>query len=365
MYQPPWQHNDVLEKIIHECYDWTSLFLSKQDPKRFRVTINISASLTEQLQKKSPHVLQQLARAAQKGVVEFTDTAAYHAILPLFLTNGVYRPDVVQHQIMKDRAVNRAAFGSWNPQGFFPPELAFSSRLARVLQQMNYSWSLTESVVYEAHHKPIPSTQIALNEELPVLFRSDDWSNKFSGSYAGNVKGFVNDIDHGILSWFNRGYAILAYDLETIGHHHKNYNKEQLEEYVTQLEQHNLRAVHASTLTTLFPLREPIERPLQGSWSTAKNTQCENPWPRWHDPDNKHHTAYWWLIRKILAHTPAENLDVLAPALHSCPTWWVSGDRFESDKFLLGADMLRFAAEQLGVNVTEEYCAVVRSLYET
>jgi predicted glycosyl hydrolase (DUF1957 family) len=368
-YQPPWQSDYWIDRISDECFDWLSKWLSIQDPKRFKVNVNISASLTERLQKNGHgEVLENLALAVERGVVEFVDSAAYHAPLPCLPEK--IRKEATLRQIEKNRKINSAFFGDlWHPKGFFPPEMMFSPELAQILKSEGYDWTITEDSVFEAgNNGAIPHNSIATVDGLKVFFRSGDWSNKFSMQYPNHaalakenpselIRRFTDDMSRGLSSWFNdskerEGYAILAYDGETIGHHQKMYNKESMDQYVSQLSQHNILSNHITQLTDVFQRRfilEPsINNPLKGSWSTGPDEiRAGNYYPLWKNADNPIHKAYWELIEAAASRGLDDRLD---KALNSCPLWWANPNdpkgQYRPELVRIGADELHRIAEE-------------------
>src|SRR3972149_1379683 len=82
IYQPPTQTEEVTRKVTDECYrKLVDLLLRHPDA---RVTLNINACLTEQLDRYGLHDVIDGRRAlAERGQIELTGSAMYHPILPL------------------------------------------------------------------------------------------------------------------------------------------------------------------------------------------------------------------------------------------------------------------------------------------
>lgn len=364
-YQPPWQYPHVLDKIVHETYDWLSAWLATQDPEHFKVSINISGSLTELLQKQGHnHVLDNLRVAGEHGVVEFLDTAAYHPLIPL-LPQSI-REGVVERQTKKNGALNASWNGSWEPKGFFLPELAISSDTASLLANMGYTHTLTEYTIFDAMNtgQTIPFDVVAMQEDMSIFFRSR-WSTRFAMEYQDKKDSFVPDLQRSLSQWFTNGYAVLAYDVETLGHHHAEYDESYLKDYVCALSRHEIKSATLQELLTLYTQRAPIGGNLQGSWSTSVgDIYAGNFFPLW--KSNKVHDAYWdfaLATAEIVGVNGNEDaFALLDKGLNSCPLWWASKRPWwDSGLVKKGADLLLLAAEAAGQR-PKEYDVLLHQL---
>ncbi|MBU0649899.1 hypothetical protein KJ605_01160, partial [Patescibacteria group bacterium] len=81
-YQPANQQKDILEAVVNQCYRPLLGGLLKKE--RAKLTINISGSLLELLDRDDHHdVIDLVCALHDKGTIELTSTACYHAFLPL------------------------------------------------------------------------------------------------------------------------------------------------------------------------------------------------------------------------------------------------------------------------------------------
>src|SRR3989344_1898656 len=181
-HQPAGQESYWVDKATDEAYLPQSQWLARTD--KFRGTVNITSSLLEHLERlRHYQVIDNFRTAAERGTIELTATGAKHPILPGLLKydGGEAR---VRRQIRLNEEINKRYFGSlWNPRGFFPPELAFSSELAEILNYMGFEWAITDAPLYDAvyHRQPsIPHNRIGTVRGLNVFFRSDERSNELS-----------------------------------------------------------------------------------------------------------------------------------------------------------------------------------------
>src|SRR4030042_42265 len=126
IYQPPTQTERRPRRVTDECYRKLVGILLRHP--QARVTLNINACLTEQLDRYGLHdVIDGLRILAERGQIEFTGSAMYHPILPLIPAAEMRR------QIELNMEVNRRYFGAaYAPGGFFPPEMGYSFQVAQV-----------------------------------------------------------------------------------------------------------------------------------------------------------------------------------------------------------------------------------------
>lgn len=344
MYQPPWQDKAILEDAWNRSYCWVIPFLARQ--KNFKAVVNINYSLTELLVKNGlDEVIDNLGEGLENGSIEITGTAAYHPILPLI------PEDEVKRQIEINNKKHEEIFqGVWNPKGFFPPELAFSSNLARMVKEMGYEWIITEDIVYDIERK-IPTTSIATLDDLPVFFRSSTMSNKFSFPTDGEGKPINTLNAEKSVKWLNAqipdgSYAILAMDMETIGLHHY-YTQETLEYIAQTIQDVGIESVHISSLLKKYPWRLEMDssQSYEGSWSTTEQNIFDGvPFPLWKDPYNKIHELQWQLVEYALNTVKGAEgserydtaRDLLDRGLQSCQMWWAAPKNIKRDDYKPG-----------------------------
>lgn len=345
-YQPPGQTDDWVELISHQTYIPFSRWLAnaKND---FRAAVNINYSLIKHLIRlRLSEVIENLGRAAEKGRIELTGSAAYHPILPDLLKYKGGK-DEVKRQIELNDKFNREIFGGvWNPTGFFPPEMAFSPELATVIKDMGYKWSITDAPLFDATNKGavIPYKEIGTVNGLPVFFRSD-WSNEFSlkrpnsGDY--DVSKFVEDMRQAVNDWFRdqRGHFVIAYDGETWGHHVKQYDINALDIYTKRCNELCISHILFSDLIKSYSTVEVKIMP--GSWSSnMDDIKVGEYFPLWRHSKNPVHELFDILTAYAIeaVHAAEKTVDgnygarrayeearqELDDGEHSCKEWWAN-----------------------------------------
>jgi alpha-amylase/alpha-mannosidase (GH57 family) len=218
-YQPPLQIYEVLAKVVNESYR-PLLEVLEENPQA-KLAVNINAVLTELLWEHNfQDVIERLKALAQRGQVEFTGSAKYHAILPLIPQYEMRR------QIRRNHLTNRYFFGDlYHPQGFFPPEMCYSAQVLEPAIDGDHRWLILSGVACPVSWPMNVIHQISLDgEALPVLFRDDILSNKIS--FQGiDGQGFVEHLRQLKAPAGKDCYVVTAMDAETFGHHIENWDR--------------------------------------------------------------------------------------------------------------------------------------------
>jgi len=346
-YQPPTQLPEVTQHITETCYRPLSDLIQSHPQARF--TVNFNFSLTEQLaQKGYTEVIHSLSQAARAGHIEFTESSAYHFILPLS------SPEVVVDQLKRNRLGNRNYFGQgYKTKGVFPPEMAYSPELPKLIQEAGYEWTITDDIALAPSKSPVPHEYVLTVNGLPVLLRSRLWSSRIGFGSAVERSEHLSGREY--LDWLKRdlddwfgprdGYVIVALDAETFGHHVAGY----IERFLTNLLDtigcyHDIRLCTVSDILHHFPRRAEWNLP-SSSWSTSAEQLVQgDPFPLWNSPCNPIHQAHWALVKHVLAlvdKTPRRASDPkLVRAQYSCQFWWANpGIFFDPRQVIRGARM--------------------------
>ena len=132
IYQPPTQTEEIVRKVTGESY--RTLVRVLREAPGGKITLNISATLTEQLARYGlDDVIRGLRELAERGQIELTGSAMYHPILPLIPKDEVIR------QIKLNTDVNQRYFGEiYKPTGFFPPEMCYSYEVAKPVAELGF-----------------------------------------------------------------------------------------------------------------------------------------------------------------------------------------------------------------------------------
>jgi len=339
-YQPPTQDIAIVRRIDDECYTPLFRLLSKTSA---RVTVNINYSLTEQLASYSSPSLEYLTSAAG---IEFTDSGAYHPILPLIDTDDVVR------QAKLNRSGNAAILGvDYSPIGFFPPEMAWHPGIADTLLSLGYEWTITDDIPWMWKSNEVPCRTIPQMNGLKIFLRSNMWSNRIS-FHGDDGKVMADEILRGLNSWAGHDedtYLIIAMDGETYGHHRKGMIHNFLCPIIERLDENpDSRLSALSEIASMFPGKECTVP--SGSWSTTEaDLDSGKPWPLWDDRDNPVHKPLWDLLKIVrgwVRECKSERAGILADKmLYSCPFWWASAGHFDAAQVRRGLELILETAE--------------------
>lgn len=288
IYQPPHWPARIIAKVARESYRPLVKFLLRH--REVRVTINLTGSLTEQLadQPAFREIIRGLRTLLKRQQIELTDSAMYHAILPLLPVHEVVR------QIKLNYQTNRRILGpDYRPAGFFPPEMAYSPSLGQLLAQLGYRWVILDGIShpglvnYEARYR-------LRGARLGVVFR-----NRYVSDYlafearAGDVRRFFSTVQR----WNGqKSFLVTAMDGENLGHHRRAAKK------IWQ------DLVHLPTIETVT-VSEALSaldgatgvNPRAASWSSRPiDIRRGVPFVLWKNPQNSLHTAQWKLFNAVL-----------------------------------------------------------------
>jgi len=313
-YQPPYpiQIPEVVRRIVGNTYLPFAKIANKL--KGSKAVLNINGCLTEMLQESSPEVIKFLKQAVSKGSLELVDSGFYHPILPLISDD---RKEFVAH-INKNRQLNTKAFDlQKKPIGFWPPELALSTKTAKWLAGLGYDAIISPyNILREMKVGRFSAVQALGSDRRAILLRRDKRiSNCIGFRKYDNVDLAAHDICQ---TGHHFGIPIvIAMDLETFGEHHSGYwlGIEDIVNGNYEVE-----------------IEDSI---LSSSWSTEDADRDNDiPFPLWDHPQNPiHHIqhAHMGLLRmcvrlrgSINTLTPEATTKYLA-AQHSCQYWWAHG----------------------------------------
>lgn len=369
LYQPPTQEIDVLRTIDKDCYKPLFSIIDKHENAKF--CLNINGILIDLLYEHGlGDTMELLRNLVSECKVEIVGTGKFHPILPLIPEKEIYR------QIRMNEEILRKEFGNiWNGKGFFPPEMAISPKVIKIIRELGYKWAVMSGIacpVGWAYDKIYCSPN-----GLQLFFRDDILSNKISfkkitaKEFVTSLKDmFKNDKGHNK----NDTYNIICLDGETFGHHIKNYEKMFLGKTLELInETEEVEPIFISNLDKHFPTCIEKIIPRKSSWSTnSEDIKEGNPYPLWKHPDNTVH-KYFWKIMKSLNNLMnlVENLDLTENwevenhyntaryfydrGLHSCPTWWANPLRgtWSPNLIYKGVELLMRAA--LNAQLALEY----------
>ncbi|MBU0670659.1 UvrB/UvrC motif-containing protein [Patescibacteria group bacterium] len=330
--------------------------------QKARLTLNINAILVELFKRDGClDVIHGIKKLAERGQIEFTETAKYHPFLPLLPESEIIR------QIHLNHITNKKFFGkAYRPIGLFPTEMGYAPKIARVAQKLGYRWIIMDELAHPNHRNISRDTVYHLkgNENLSFFFRERDVSFRILSAQVGisvfSSKMLVNLLGKRLQQ---NNYLITAMDGETFGHHRPGLDQLLFDLYKVP----QIKSVKISDLPDLFPKREGII-PHSSSWALMQRDIEQNtPFSRWNDKDNEIHQAQWQLTN--LAIRLVHNLNsksksypairrALDRSLHSDQYWWASAMPWWS------IEMIEAGAKELR-DVVQMIPGVPKTTYQT
>ncbi len=322
IYQPPTQKREIVEKVAEESYRKILDILWRYPEAK--LTLNISSVLTEQLQKYGlTDIIDRLEDLSKRDQIEFTGSAKYHPILPLIPEEEINR------QIRLNEDTNRDIIGrSYQPTGFFPPEMCYRREIANIAKDLGYSWIIIDEIGYNGKLAQVsPGTIYTLPQSgLTIFFKE----RRFSSALTYGRFGAGAEFEKALKSQTAKDQFLLTgTDGEIYGHHRKG--QEKLLEDIFRTKQ--LKTLTISELPEHFHERCEVEA-LPCSWSTWEDELAADiPFPQWRFPGNEIHGLQWQLAQAAMKavhslekqNTPCEKQRrALDEGLHSDQFWWAS-----------------------------------------
>ncbi|HRY63261.1 MAG TPA: hypothetical protein P5267_01480, partial [Patescibacteria group bacterium] len=278
-YQPPTASDEQIRSIVKSCYQPWADFLLKN--KKVKVTLNLTACLTERLFSLGyEKLLKQFATLAKSGQIEFVESAAFHPILPLLPDKEIIKQIKINHDI------NARRLGSvYRPRGFFPPEMAYTPRLARLIDQLKYHYLILDQIAYAGELENSIDNDLKYKikkTQLAVVFRDRQLSQTFVPTAITKLLSAGRNISQTIIT---------ATDGELYGHRHWNW----WPSYLEVVKNPQVRTATLSEYLQNLKATKDIS-PLPSSWeSSSHELKQGQPFVLWANHKNNIHRLLWQL----------------------------------------------------------------------
>ncbi len=322
IYQPYDQMSDILEMVVNQSY--RPIFHGLKTNPKAKITLNVNAALIELLHKyKYKDLIDDLRQLGSSGQVEFTSSAKYHAFLPFLSDKEIVR------QIKANDDTNKFYLGeAYDPKGFFPPEMAYNSKVGAVAASLGYKWIIIDEIAYNGNVEQVDYHKIYKIKglDLKVYFRERRISNLIMSAMVRSTGSLYETIEKDLKSG---RYLITAMDGETFGHHRPGLDKLLMEIYASD----KYELIHVSDIEKYF--KETVEvEPIESTWASSTNDiEKKIQFLSWNDPENIIHTWQKEFVEWVLSRV--RNLDPKTPqyeelmkkmdvALASDHFWWAS-----------------------------------------
>ena len=320
-YQPSDQSDEILERVVNESY--RPLIKGFLNIPKMKINLNINAALTELLAKKGyKDVVDGIRKLAESERLEFTESAKYHPLLSCLDKKEIIR------QIFANHKTNKKYFGKvFQPKCFFPPEMAYNSKVGKIVSELNYPLIMLDEISY-AGGKSYPQKDKLFSlkgaESLTIIFRERTISNSIMSSVIRNKKDFLEVLGKDLEK---NQYLCTAMDGETFGHHRPG-----LEKFLFKIVSlQKPKQIFLSEVPEYFKIEKEIS-PVTATWASSQlDIEKGVQFYSWKNPKNKVHILQWKFFnyvrelarKKILSERIQEKLD---KALASDQFFWASGE---------------------------------------
>lgn len=317
IYQPSTQKPIWVKRIADESY--RKLFTGLLEISRVRLSLNINSILCELLERDgAKNVIEDIKKLVDRGNIELTGSAKYHAFLPLLPESEIER------QILLNEAGLNKYFGeSWKKGGFFSPEMAYSKKVVEVAKRLGYKWIIIDEMAFPEGKEMRKNTVYEIEglKDFYVFFRERNLSFKILSASQIGVKSILKSLEP---SFNQKDYTITGMDGETFGHHRPGL--EHL--FFDLLKENKIEPIMISDILDQFPKREKIE-PRESTWATMPNHfKTNQPFFRWKNKDNIIQVYQWELanlaIEVVRRDEKQKTRELLDGAIHSDQFWWSS-----------------------------------------
>ncbi|MBD3208488.1 MAG: polysaccharide deacetylase family protein [Candidatus Nealsonbacteria bacterium] len=321
IYQPFNQSKQIMEKVTNECY--RPLFKGLLEIPGVKINLNINAILTERLVKEGyEDVVENIRKLAEEGKLEFTETAKYHPLLPFLKEEDAVR------QIEKNNRDNKKHFGeAYSPVCFFPPEMAYSPSVSKIVSKLGYKMILVDEISYKAGKEAPPHNKLLTIEGadgLIAIFRERRVSNSILSGGVRDTEEFKRVIKEDLKE---DKYLCTAMDGETFGHHHPG-----LEKFLFKvLGSQEPEQIFFSELTDYYEV-EGAASPIKSTWaSSIEDIEEGIQFYSWKNPNNKVHQIQWKFLDYLLRlsnnkEVTPEIEEEIDKSLASDQFYWASGE---------------------------------------
>jgi len=361
-YQPAEQQPDVLETIVVQSY--RPLIEGIKKSKRVRLTVNINGTLLELFDTYGyKDIIDDLRTLGEEGRIEFTSSIKYHALAP-FLNE-----DEIVRQIKMDNETNTFFLGgSYQPQGFFPPEMAYSEELPVVISSLGFKWIILDEIAYDGYvgHVDYKKIYKVAGTSMLVFFRERRLSNLIMSAVVRSQESLLAAMKDDMQSG---RYVLTAMDGETFGHHRPGLEKMLFDVFAAS----EFELITISDIADYY--REVKEvLPVKSTWASSRKEIEENTqFLSWSDPENIIHRWQWKFTDLVLKEVNAMNknhprYDLIRKkmdlALSSDHFWWASAKPWWSLEMIeVGAYRLLDTIRHIP-NVSTDTLEEARNYYE-
>ena len=275
LYQPVHTDAHIIKEATEMSY-WRLVRALEEHP-RTKFTLNISGCLFLRWEELGySDLIKRIGGLVERGQVELTGSAAYHPLLPLIPEEEVIK------QIKENEEILKKHFGAdFKPKGFFLPEMAYGSSVAKIVKDLGYEWLILDEIACCGCLDKVDFSKAYLdkNSGLKIAFRS----RKISKSYVPDtLTETIKDKKDSSTP------IITATDGELYGLRHNDPTAV----FEKLLDNKKLQTQTISEFLNGRTTEEVV--PVACSWETTEEEiKAKKPYALWHDKKNKIQNKIW------------------------------------------------------------------------
>ena len=361
-YQPAEQQPDVLETIVVQSY--RPLIEGIKKLKRVSITLNINGTLLELLDTYGyKDIIGDLRTLGKEGRIEFTSSVKYHALAPF-----LHEEEIIRQVRMNDETSKFFLGVSYKPQGFFPPEMAYSEELPAVISSLGFKWIILDEISCDGYvgHVDYKKIYKVAGSNLLVFFRERRLSNLIMSAVVRSRESLLEAMKEDMQ---NGRYVVTAMDGETFGHHRPGLEKMLFDVFAAP----EFELIKISDIPSYYKEIKEIS-PVKSTWASSRKEIEENTqFLSWSDPENIIHRWQREFTDLVLKEVGAMNknhprYDLIRGktdmALSSDHFWWASAKPWWSLEMIeVGAYRLLDTIRHIP-DVSKEVLEEARNYYE-
>ena len=321
-YQPVNAESHIIKEATERSY--LRLIRALEEHPQIKFTLNITGCLFlrwDDLGYKD--IAPRLKRLLEKGNLELTGSAAYHPFLPLIPEKEVRR------QIKENEEILKKYLGAnWRGRGFFFPEGAYSPKIAQIVKEFGYEWTVLDEITRNGrlHQLSLDDFDCVYqdkNSGLKVVFRSRKFSKCYVPEFIKKMVKRDRDKDN---------LYITVTDGELYGLRHIDHTAE----FEKLLDNKYLKTMTFSEFVDAHSDFRSVAL-VASNWESREDELiADKPYALWYDKDNDIQQMLWQLARLAYRITEANQQDKnyqwarwhLVRGLASCTFWWASAKDF-------------------------------------
>lgn len=347
LYQPVNKDAYFIQEATEMSY--ARIVRALEENPRTKFTLNIQGCLFlrwEELGETG--LIKRIKKLIETGQVELTGSCAYHALAPLVPL------DEVEKQIKENEEILRKHFGAdFKPRGFFFPEMAYGTEVAKLVKSMGYEWLVLDEISGTGHFGDINFNKVYVdqNSNLKVIFRMRKLSQNFVPDILGNEARLVEYRNE-------QDLYITATDAELYGLRHIDHTAE----FEKLLKKADLEMM---TISEFIQDKKTTKiKVVPSNWEATEAELAKGiPYALWRHPKNKIQKQLWKLtdLTYDVIKDNVEDANATWARWHfvrglaSCTFWWASG----RDLQLFGSVSWSPDEVERGIN---EFIRAIRSL---